>query len=137
MSKPRLLVVDDGDRYIELFHALLRDYDYVTRCELSGPCWECPSRKGCTLTHAHDWAETQQALARSEQVDAILRRVAARGIIGTASTRSPSIAKLSIHHSSSPTAKAGATCAGATRRSRRRRRSSFPGSMKRAATGGS
>ena len=46
----KVLVVDDGDRYVELFHALLRDYEYATRCELAGPCWECPHRAGCTLT---------------------------------------------------------------------------------------
>ena len=70
--RPKLLVVDDGDRYVELFHALLRDYDYATRCELPGPCWECPHREGCTLTHAHDWAEVEQALARHDDVDAVL-----------------------------------------------------------------
>lgn len=74
--KPRVLVVDDGDRYVELFHALLRDYEYATRCELDGPCWECPQRKGCTLTHAHDWAETQQALTRNRDVDVVLLDVA-------------------------------------------------------------
>lgn len=76
MKKPRVLVVDDGDRYVELFHALLRDYDYATRCELAGPCWECPRREGCTLTHAHDWAETQQALTRNRDVDVVLLDVA-------------------------------------------------------------
>ncbi len=74
--KPRVLVVDDGDRYVELFHALLRDYDYATRCELDGPCWECPQRDGCMLTHAHDWAETQQALTRHRDVDVVLLDVA-------------------------------------------------------------
>ena len=74
--KPRVLVVDDGDRYVELFHALLRDYDYATRCELDGPCWECPQREGCVLTHAHDWAETQQALTRHRDVDVVLLDVA-------------------------------------------------------------
>ncbi|HJK91964.1 MAG TPA: sigma 54-interacting transcriptional regulator, partial [Polyangiaceae bacterium LLY-WYZ-15_(1-7)] len=76
MSAPKVLVVDDGDRYVELFHALLRDYEYATRCELAGPCWECPHRAGCTLTHAHDWAETQQALARHPDVDVVLLDVA-------------------------------------------------------------
>ncbi len=73
---PRLLVVDDGDRHIELAHALLRDYDYITRCELPGPCWQCAHRPGCTLTHAHDWAETEQALVRHPDVDAVLLDVA-------------------------------------------------------------
>ncbi|MEM9070472.1 MAG: sigma 54-interacting transcriptional regulator [Myxococcota bacterium] len=71
-ARPKVLVVDDGDRYVELFHALLRDYDYATRCELAGPCWECPQREGCTLTHAHDWSETEQALARHRDVDVVL-----------------------------------------------------------------
>lgn len=70
--RPRVLVVDDGDRYIELAHALLRDYDYATRCELPGPCWTCPHRPGCTLTHAHDAAETIQALTRNPDVDVVL-----------------------------------------------------------------
>lgn len=77
MSAPKVLVVDDGDRYVELFHALLRDYRYATRCELEGPCWTCPHRAPaegprCELTHAHDWAETEQALARHRDLDVVL-----------------------------------------------------------------
>jgi len=72
VTKPKVLVIDDGERYVELFHALLRDYEYATRCELPGPCWECPHREGCELTHAHDWAETEQALARHDQLDVVL-----------------------------------------------------------------
>ena len=34
--RPKLLVVDDGDRYIELAHELLRDYDYATN-RVNGP----------------------------------------------------------------------------------------------------
>ncbi|MBW2276421.1 MAG: sigma-54-dependent Fis family transcriptional regulator, partial [Deltaproteobacteria bacterium] len=71
-GRPKILVVDDGDRYIELAHALLRDYDYATRCELSGPCWTCEAREGCVFTHAHDWSETVQALARHPDVDVVL-----------------------------------------------------------------
>ncbi|MFO0686809.1 MAG: sigma 54-interacting transcriptional regulator [Sandaracinus sp.] len=74
--RPKLLVVDDGDRYVELCHALLRDYDYATRCELPGPCWTCERRPGCTLTHAHDAAETDEALARNRDVDVVLLDVA-------------------------------------------------------------
>ncbi|MBX3270252.1 MAG: sigma-54-dependent Fis family transcriptional regulator [Sandaracinaceae bacterium] len=74
--RPKLLVVDDGDRYVGLLHALLRDYDYATRCDLPGPCWECPQRAGCTLTHAHDAAETETALARHPDVDVVLLDVA-------------------------------------------------------------
>ena len=73
---PKLLIVDDGDRYAELLHELLRDYDYVTRCDLPGPCWQCPQRRGCTLTHAHDLAEAEAALARAGDVDAVLLDVA-------------------------------------------------------------
>ncbi len=75
-AKPKLLVVDDGDRYVELLHALLRDYDYATRCDLPGPCWECPKREGCELTHAHDAAETDDALAKHPDVDVVLLDVA-------------------------------------------------------------
>ncbi|HEX6836057.1 MAG TPA: sigma 54-interacting transcriptional regulator [Polyangia bacterium] len=74
--RPKLLLVDDGDRYAELLHRFLRDYDYVTRCELAGPCWTCPQRSGCTLTHAHDLAEAESALARVRDVDAVLLDVA-------------------------------------------------------------
>jgi DNA-binding NtrC family response regulator len=74
--RPRLLIVDDGDRYAELLHRFLREYDYVTRCELSGPCWDCARRPGCTLTHAHDLAEAEAALARGADVDAVLLDVA-------------------------------------------------------------
>lgn len=72
VAAPKVLVVDDGDQYIELFHALMRDYRYATRCELAGPCWTCPHQAGCQLTHAHDWAETEQALARHEDLDLVL-----------------------------------------------------------------
>ncbi|HEX3867633.1 MAG TPA: sigma 54-interacting transcriptional regulator, partial [Gemmatimonadaceae bacterium] len=73
---PKLLLVDDGDRYAELLHQFLRDYDYVTRCDLPGPCWQCPRRKGCTLTHAHDLAEAEAALSGVSDVDAVLLDVA-------------------------------------------------------------
>ncbi|MBK6813704.1 MAG: hypothetical protein IPG81_33435 [Sandaracinaceae bacterium] len=42
---PKVLLVDDGERYAELAHALLRDYEYATRCELPGPGWTCPRRR--------------------------------------------------------------------------------------------
>lgn len=73
MSKrPKLLVIDDGDRYIELLHHFLRDYSYATRCDLPGPCWSCPRRPGCRLTHAHDAGEADEALARSPDVEVVL-----------------------------------------------------------------
>jgi len=74
--RPKLLVVDDGDRHVELLHALLRDYDYATRCDLPGPCWTCAKRPGCTLTHAHDAGETDEALTKSRDVDVVLLDVA-------------------------------------------------------------
>ena len=70
--KPKLLVVDDQDRYVELAHALLRGYAYATRCDLPGPCWECDRRAGCTLTHAHDARELDEALTKHPDVDVVL-----------------------------------------------------------------
>jgi DNA-binding NtrC family response regulator len=75
-TKPKLLVVDDQDRYIELAHALLRDYDYATRCDLPGPCWTCSLRDGCTLTHAHDAKEAEEALKKHPDVDVVMLDVA-------------------------------------------------------------
>jgi DNA-binding NtrC family response regulator len=74
--KPKLLIVDDGDRHVELLHRFLREYRYATRCELPGPCWTCEKRRGCTLTHAHDLAEAEAALARHDDIDAVLLDVA-------------------------------------------------------------
>lgn len=74
--KPKLLVVDDQDRYIELAHALLRDYDYATRCDLPGPCWTCARRPDCTLTHAHDAREADEALRKHPDVDVVVLDVA-------------------------------------------------------------
>lgn len=76
MNSPKLLIVDDGDRYTEVAHRFLRDYRYATRCHLKGPCWTCGQRPGCTLTHAHDVAELGQALALHPDVDVVLLDVA-------------------------------------------------------------
>ncbi|MBI2897135.1 MAG: hypothetical protein HYY06_26500, partial [Deltaproteobacteria bacterium] len=73
---PKLLVVDDTDRYVGLAHELLRGYSYATRCDLAGPCWSCPRRSGCDLTHAHDARELDEALARNRDVDVVLLDVA-------------------------------------------------------------
>jgi DNA-binding NtrC family response regulator len=70
------LIVDDGDRYVEIAHRFLRDYDYATRCELPGPCWTCEQRRGCTLTHAHDAREAEEALRRHADTDVVLLDVA-------------------------------------------------------------
>ncbi|MBW2462106.1 MAG: sigma-54-dependent Fis family transcriptional regulator [Deltaproteobacteria bacterium] len=75
-QRPKLLVIDDGDRYIELAHALLREYDYATRCELPGPCWACSEQRGCKLTHAHNAAEADDALRRHPDTDVVLLDVA-------------------------------------------------------------
>src|SRR5512138_47555 len=75
-TAPKLLVVDDGDRYIEVAHRFLRDYRYATRCRLPGPCWTCAERAGCTLTHAHDLAELDEALHLHPDVDVVLLDVA-------------------------------------------------------------
>ena len=74
--RPKLLVVDDAERYIELAHSLLQNYDYATRCDLPGPCWECAKRPGCQLTHAHDYLECDDALARHKDIDVVLLDVA-------------------------------------------------------------
>ncbi len=74
--RPKILLVDDGDRYIELAHRFLRDYAYATRCELPGPCWTCDRRPGCTLTHAHDGFEADDALRRHRDVEVVLLDVA-------------------------------------------------------------
>lgn len=75
-TRPKLLVIDDGDRHIELLHHFLRDYAYATRCELAGPCWSCPQRAGCQLTHAHDATEADEALRRHPDTDVVLLDVA-------------------------------------------------------------
>jgi DNA-binding NtrC family response regulator len=73
-AAPRVLVVDDREWYVQLCHRFLRQYTYVTRCNLEGPCWVCPElKRGCRLTHAHSWFELDEALRRSvEPVDVIL-----------------------------------------------------------------
>ena len=75
-TAPKLLIVDDGDRYVEVAHRFLRDYRYATRCHLPGPCWTCAERSGCTLTHAHDLAEVDEALQLHPDVDVVLLDVA-------------------------------------------------------------
>lgn len=75
-TRPKLLVIDDGDQYVELAHAFLREYDYATRCDRSGPCWTCEAREGCSLTHAHDAFEAEEALARHHDVAVVLLDVA-------------------------------------------------------------
>ena len=75
-TRPKLLVIDDGDRHIELLHHFLRDYAYATRCDLPGPCWTCPQRLGCSLTHAPRRKEADEALRRNPDTDVVLLDVA-------------------------------------------------------------
>ncbi len=73
MTAPRVLVVDDRDGYVQLCHRYLRGYVYLTRCDLPGPCWDCHLREGCVLTHAHGWAELDEAMTRNgAEVDVVL-----------------------------------------------------------------
>jgi DNA-binding NtrC family response regulator len=69
---PKVLIVDDASHYVEVAHHFLRGYRYATRCQLPGPCWACPERAGCQLTHAHDMAEVREALERHPDVDVVL-----------------------------------------------------------------
>jgi len=71
-TAPLLLIVDDGDRYVEVAHRFLRGYRYATRCQLAGPCWTCDERPGCRLTHAHDFLEADEALRLHPDVDVVL-----------------------------------------------------------------
>jgi DNA-binding NtrC family response regulator len=73
---PKLLIVDDANHYVEVAHHFLRGYRYATRCQLPGPCWTCIERDGCRLTHAHDLAEVNEALALHPDVDVVLLDVA-------------------------------------------------------------
>jgi DNA-binding NtrC family response regulator len=65
----RVLVVDDRLHAIERFQAMeyLRDrFDWVTLCELKGPCWSCPHRDGCGLKRARLFREMEGALRRAQ-----------------------------------------------------------------------
>lgn len=71
MSAPRVLIIDDEDRYSELCHRLLPRYRYLTACGQEG-CPPCV-REGCTRRHAHDWSEARAILrAHRGEVDVIL-----------------------------------------------------------------
>lgn len=75
MEKPalRLLVVDDGDDYIELCHDFLQRYQYATNCDFNHPCWECERESDCSLKHAHNWDEVEEIMRRhGQKVDVIL-----------------------------------------------------------------
>src|SRR5437588_9440870 len=62
---PRLLVIDDRDRTIEMCHRHLPQFDYLTRCGRPHPCQVCEERdRGCPLKCAHDYFEAAEALRR-------------------------------------------------------------------------
>jgi DNA-binding NtrC family response regulator len=62
---PRLFIIDDLDRTVEMCHRLLGQFDYVTRCDRNVPCQVCSEReRGCPLKCAHDHAEAAETLAR-------------------------------------------------------------------------
>jgi DNA-binding NtrC family response regulator len=62
---PRLFIIDDRDRTVEMCHRHLGQFDYVTRCERNIPCQVCDQRdRGCPLKCAHDYGEAQETLAR-------------------------------------------------------------------------
>jgi len=69
---PKVLIVDDANHYVEVAHQFLRGYRYATRCSLPGPCWTCPKFGHCSLTHAHDLGEVNQALALHPDIDVVL-----------------------------------------------------------------
>ena len=69
----RIVVVDDGEDYIELCHTFLNRYHYLTNCDFSHPCWECELESGCTLKHAHDFYELEALMGRySDEPDVVL-----------------------------------------------------------------
>ncbi len=69
----RIVVVDDGEDYIELCHTFLKRYHYLTNCDFSHPCWECELESGCTLKHAHDFYELEALMGRySDEPDVVL-----------------------------------------------------------------
>ncbi|HEY3356843.1 MAG TPA: sigma 54-interacting transcriptional regulator, partial [Polyangia bacterium] len=61
---PRLLIIDDRDRTVEMCHRHLAEFDYVTRCDRRIPCQVCDQRdQGCPLKCAHDYGEAAATLA--------------------------------------------------------------------------
>jgi len=62
---PRLFVIDDRDRTVEMCHRHLPEFDYVTRCDRRLPCQVCDQRdQGCALKCAHDYREAAETLAK-------------------------------------------------------------------------
>ncbi|MDX9724724.1 MAG: sigma 54-interacting transcriptional regulator, partial [Myxococcota bacterium] len=78
-EKARILIVDDRLQAIERFHAvpMMRErFEWITLCELDGPCWLCPHRDGCQMKRARNFRELESALrraqAKSRPIDVIL-----------------------------------------------------------------
>lgn len=78
----RVLVVDDRLHAVERFHAMKHmqeRFDWVTLCELEGPCWTCPHRDGCGMKRARTFRELESALRRADAtgrpIDAVLMDV--------------------------------------------------------------
>jgi len=78
----RVLVVDDRLQSIERFHSLehLRDrFEWVTLCELDGPCWTCEHQSECPMKRARTFREFEGALRRAQSrgtpIDVILMDV--------------------------------------------------------------
>ncbi len=81
-QRRRVLVVDDRLDAIERFHAIdhLRErFEWVTLCELEGPCWHCPHSTACPMKRARNFRELEGALRRaqatSKPIDVILMDV--------------------------------------------------------------
>ena len=81
-SKRRVLVVDDRLLAIERFQAIehIRNrFEWITLCELEGPCWHCPHQEDCSMKRARNFRELESALrrehSRGKPVDVILMDV--------------------------------------------------------------
>ena len=68
-SPCRVLVVDDRLMAIERFHVMPQTkerFEWVTLCELDGPCWTCPHRNDCGLKRARMFRELEGTLRRAQ-----------------------------------------------------------------------
>src|SRR5690606_32544549 len=68
-GRRRVLVVDDRLQAVERFHAtqhMRERFEWVTLCELDGPCWQCPHQDGCGMRRARTFRELEGALRRGQ-----------------------------------------------------------------------
>jgi len=66
---PRILVIDDRDRTVELCHRHLSEFEYVTRCDKSIPCQVCEEQhRDCHFKCAHDYFEAEHTLQKLERL---------------------------------------------------------------------